>query len=433
MEQLPNTVRVAYIFNPQLSTLELLQSICDELQVDYPGSCTIKHMYQILNDALLAMYASGERVICLIDEAQSMPAPLLEQIRLLTNLETSTEKLMTLILVGQPELNELLNRHEMRQLRQRITARFHLNHLGVDECYLYLSFRLQHAGCDKPVFSKDSAARIWKAAGGVPRLINSIADRVLLGVYAKGFKEANAGIVKQAIKEVVGQTSKSSVAISRVRYLALALPMVIIIASAPWVHSWLSVNTTDSSDTLLTDANPVRLLSSRLNLNADSCDGLETSTYRCLWVDWSLEELSLLSPMAMIQVKHHLDGKEEWISVPDYRRDEMSYRGKALLLWQQPEEYDRPIKPGESSAVVVAVRKMLGKDSTSGWQVIAPAGREHNANVSRLYDPLLASQVQRFQQKNGLVADQIIGPKTLIVMQREALAVANPVSDEADF
>ena len=138
MNAAPESVHIAYIFNPQLSPVELLQAICDELGLSYPADASLKSLYQILNHRLLELYSQGDKVICVIDEAQVMPAPLLEQIRLLTNLETSKEKLLSLILVGQPELNELLQRHDLRQLNQRITARFHLKHLTVAEARDYL-------------------------------------------------------------------------------------------------------------------------------------------------------------------------------------------------------------------------------------------------------------------------------------------------------
>jgi general secretion pathway protein A len=216
MKQLPEHTHLAYIFNPQLSPLELLQSLCDELAVEYPEDATLKSLYAILNQALLCCYGKRDRVICVIDEAQCMPASLLEQVRLLTNLETDKEKLLTLILVGQPELRDILQRHDLRQLNQRITARYHLNLLSLPECRAYLDHRVQCARCvlqpeSASLFNAAAVKVIWQASGGVPRLMNSLADRSLLGAYASSKSLVTRSIANQAVHEVLGEPPKNRV------------------------------------------------------------------------------------------------------------------------------------------------------------------------------------------------------------------------------
>ena len=204
MASIPEGDHVAYIFNPQLSPVELMQSICDDLGIAYEKSATLKDVYASINAALVSFYGKHQRVICVIDEAQSMPVALLEQVRLLTNLETDREKLLTLVLVGQPELRDMLKRNDLRQLNQRITARYHLELLSLTETSEYVEHRLVCAGGDQMLFDPAAIEAIWHASEGTPRLINSICDRALLGAYATGSHLVSADIANQAVVEVLG-------------------------------------------------------------------------------------------------------------------------------------------------------------------------------------------------------------------------------------
>jgi general secretion pathway protein A len=203
--QLPSGMDVALILNPRLTAPELLASICDDLGIPYPaGTRSIKVLVDALNQRLLETHAKGRRTVLIIDEAQNLDMHVLEQVRLLTNLETSTEKLLQVILIGQPELLAMSRRKKLNQLSQRITARYHLMPLSRPEAAAYVRHRLSVAGCSESLFTASAMRRIYRLSGGVPRLINVICDRALLGAYALGRRQVNARIIRRANRETQG-------------------------------------------------------------------------------------------------------------------------------------------------------------------------------------------------------------------------------------
>ncbi len=208
MAALPESIEVALILNPRISEHELLQSLCDELRINYPPGLSTKQIVDRLNHHLLRIHAEGRRTVLIIDEAQNLSREVLEQVRLLTNLETNKEKLLRIVLIGQPELSELLARPDLRQLSQRITARYHLSSLSQRETAAFIKHRLSVAGCDRALFSDRAVNRVYRFSKGVPRLINLVCDRALLGAYAENKRKVSAGIVTRAAKEVLGKGSK---------------------------------------------------------------------------------------------------------------------------------------------------------------------------------------------------------------------------------
>jgi general secretion pathway protein A len=204
LEQIPANCNVAYIFNPKLTVLELLQSICDEFHVPVPpGALTVKDYVDPLNAFLLAQHASGRNNVLIIDEAQNLSADVLEQLRLLTNLETSERKLLQVVLIGQPELRGMLARPELEQLAQRVIARFHLGALSEAETAQYIRHRLTVAGLTGALPFDGKALRlVHQLTRGVPRRINLLCDRALLGGYASGQAQVTQTIVRQAAAEV---------------------------------------------------------------------------------------------------------------------------------------------------------------------------------------------------------------------------------------
>lgn len=204
-----DNVDVAMIHNPRQSEREFVQSICDELHIAYAkpadGSApTLKTLVDALNEYLVARHAEGRRTVLIIDEAQQLAPDVLEQVRLLTNLETHKEKLLRIMLVGQPELAELLARQDLRQLAQRITARYHLTPLSTDETGEYIAHRLQVAGGARDLFTPAAVKRIHKYSGGVPRLVNVLCDRALLGAYAQSVRQVTPEMVELAARETFG-------------------------------------------------------------------------------------------------------------------------------------------------------------------------------------------------------------------------------------
>lgn len=206
LEQIPAHCNVAYIFNPKLTADELLRSICDEFHIALPpGAVTARDLIDALNRFLLCGHAAGQNNVLIIDEAQNLSADVLEQLRLLTNLETSERKLLQIVLIGQPELRRMLARPELEQLAQRVIARFHLDALSEVETSHYIAHRLAVAGLTgAPPFGKPALAQIHKLARGIPRRINLLCGRALLGAYASGMAQVDRRTVDKAAAEVFG-------------------------------------------------------------------------------------------------------------------------------------------------------------------------------------------------------------------------------------
>jgi general secretion pathway protein A len=223
LEQVPAGCHIAYIFNPKLNAIELLQSVCDEFGIAVApalsGAPTVKDHLDPLNRFLLQAHARGERCVLVIDEAQNLSADVLEQLRLLTNLETAERKLLQIILIGQPELRRLLGQPELEQLAQRVIARYHLGPLTAGETSAYVAHRLSVAGLDAALpFDASALKRIHRLTGGVPRRINLLCDRALLGAYAEGRERVNRRILDRAAAEVFDAAVASGASSHRRRW-----------------------------------------------------------------------------------------------------------------------------------------------------------------------------------------------------------------------
>jgi general secretion pathway protein A len=204
LEQLPDNVRVALVLNPKQTPLELLETICEELHIEGASKRrSQKTQIDALNAYLLDAYAKGLRVVLIIDEAQELSRELLEQVRLLTNLETNTQKLLQVVLLGQPELRHMLAKPALRQLAQRITARFHLTPLQSSDSNEYLRHRVGVAGGIAFPFEEAAVRRLHALSGGVPRLLNVLGERALLAGYVHGRPRVDAALVDLAAAEVL--------------------------------------------------------------------------------------------------------------------------------------------------------------------------------------------------------------------------------------
>jgi len=205
LEQLPAEVDVALVLNPRLTVVEFLATLCDELHVVYsPEPASVKVLVDALHAYLLDAHARGRRTVLIIDEAQNLSAEVLEQIRLLTNLETVAEKLLQIILIGQPELTNLLAGRQLRQLAQRVTARYHLLPFSASDTVAYIRHRLRVGGRGSELFTWAAMRWVHRLSGGVPRLINVICDRALLGAYAHDLRRIDVATVRRAGREVRG-------------------------------------------------------------------------------------------------------------------------------------------------------------------------------------------------------------------------------------
>lgn len=241
LSQIGSDVRTAVILYPALSAGELFHAILQDLDVPFNGG-TLKDAVDTLANALIAAKAAGLKVVVLIDEAQNLKPHVLEQLRLLSNLETEREKLITLVLVGQPELRDLLERDSLRQLSQRITSRSHLEPLSLDETRRYVKHRLVVAGGKGSEFDDSALRRVHVFSGGVPRVVNVLCDRALVGAFGRGVRKVDTGLVEAAAAEVLPGRKISVVRIPRRFWeacgffalgLILVLPLRYCLAPSP--------------------------------------------------------------------------------------------------------------------------------------------------------------------------------------------------------
>ena len=233
LNRMPANADVAVVLNPQITAHEFLLTICEELDVAVPEQKdSIKALTDALNRHLLHAHADDRRTILVVDEAQNLAPAVLEQVRLLTNLETSKQKLLQIILIGQPELRELLGRNDLRQLAQRITGRYHLEPLSRDETAQYIEHRLRVAGALGEIIDNGAKKEVFRLSQGVPRLINVICDRALLGAYSRESRIVNRRLIRKAAAEISGELEPRRT-IGRIA-AALAVVGLAIMAASIW-------------------------------------------------------------------------------------------------------------------------------------------------------------------------------------------------------
>jgi general secretion pathway protein A len=459
---LPENTDVAFILNPKVSVTEMLSSICDELDIAYPvGNASVKTYVDAINRRLLAHHADGRNTVVIIDEAQNLSVDVLEQLRLLTNLETNERKLMRIILLGQPELETMLSRPELLQVEQRITARYHLQPLLRSEVGAYVSHRLAVVGCREPVFTERVIARLFGKTRGIPRLINVICDRAMLGAYVKSRRKVNGSILDKAAREVLGKSHQpgwllrgsivasallvGAVATAALFYtrdeeLAMVLPQSSVeppsevvtelpVAVKP-VSPPLWPEQAVASDDALQAAHIAQCKQWNLSLsagNADPCTQAITQGLRCFSGVGNLGSLASIDRPAILTLvdnkgrQYHatlleLDNElaklafAHGIETVTVRDLEAHWQGHYQLLWRTPHGYTI-IRPGSRSPGVSWLTENL----------LATGAK--SLRVTDVYDAKVVAAVQVFQSKNGLVADGIAGRQTLIRL--------NSINDES--
>lgn len=456
LEQLPEKSEVALLLNPKLTTAELLGTICDELQISYPaGTSSIKVLVDAINAFLLDAYSRGQHTVVIIDEAQNLHADVLEQIRLLTNLETNTRKLLQIIMLGQPELKEMLERPELRQLSQRITARYHLSPLSQAEVGEYVTHRLSVAGVQRPIFPPRTIRELYRLSAGVPRVVNVLCGRALMGAYVRNEPMVSVPLLREAASEVLGAVP--SPPSFRTRYafaVRLLLALGLIGAGAVLGGSFLTkeppVETVVAVTPPVVEPSVVAPASDPLEwVRALSSGNSEKLAYQSLFHEWGVtylpdtggtpealaaeHGLALLSQRenfsAMRRLNHPvilkltgLQGEDFYAALTALDDETATLRvgteertvaigdlvrqwfGDFMLLWQPPPGYRSVIMPGERGSVVQWLA--LQMDVLHGRQGI-PTG-------DLVYSGPLLQEVQAFQAAEGLVADGLVGPLTLI-------------------
>ena len=251
LKDLPENVDVALILNANISEDELLQTVSDELKITYRENATQKQLLDSINRHLLSTFARNRQTVLIIDEAQLLSRNVLEQIRILTNLETTKNKLLQIILIGQPELNSLLGRNDLRQLAQRVTARYHLGELRSSEIEDYVNYRLGVAGCRQPLFSRQALNQLHYLTDGIPRKINVLADHSLLSAYANNQSSVESKNVKESAKEVFFSPSTKPTKRKYKWWMPVAAGLVLM-NGLLW---WWFVGQQPSNDTQLAQSN----------------------------------------------------------------------------------------------------------------------------------------------------------------------------------
>ena len=449
LERLPEQADVAVVLNPQLTTAEFLQTICEELGVAVPEQPSSKALVDSLNAHLLEAHARGRRTVVIVDEAQNLSTDVLEQVRMLTNLETAKQKLLQIILIGQPELRELLDRNDMRQLAQRITGRYHLEPLSREETAGYLKHRLKVAGALNEIFTPKASAEIYRLSGGVPRLVNVIADRALLAAYTRETRAVSPSLVRRAGAEVTGKPT-----VDRRQLIAmglLAAAGIGLLSIGLWRAFMPSSNLTPLRAATVVDRNPGSILQSvfdQTNLAADTdtafrtlfglwgisytpselapCEWARDRGLACLFQQGSWAHLRRLNRPAILTltdqngaefqaVLDNLNGDQASLLFADKRYlislDELTnhWFGDHLVLWQPPDNAIRALAPGMRDAVVPWLRSSLG-------QIM---GETLETSDELTYDPQLEAQVKDYQRARRLTVDGLVGAQTQILIRTD--------------
>jgi general secretion pathway protein A len=463
LEQIPENTRVALVLNPRVSPVELLETICEELHLDTGDRRgSVKALTDALNSYLLEAYAQGLRVVLIIDEAQNLSIEALEQVRLLTNLETDTQKLLQIILLGQPELREMLARPDLRQLAQRITARFHLTPLDASETATYLRHRYRVAGGLHLPFDAAAIRRIHAHSGGVPRLINVIAERALLGGYAQDDTRIDARTVDRAAKEALAPKATSW---SGKRWLATAVGAAALVLIAG-VYAWRAPSTTPlvnqgpgapvaavaapatstrktSADTPRTETLDAMALAARIDgaapasplawkqllelwkLPSDDlsigiaagCPFAITADAYCLRARGPLDRLVAQDRPALLQLRN--GARQAWALLlgADARTVRLALDGHALdvdriaLSRHWNGEYATIWRGPEGLALPLA-----GNAPAMTWVRDRLTTRYLPVDAVAVPDAGMQAAVQRFQGDSGLASDGVIGPETLMAL-----------------
>lgn len=448
LEQIPESCDVAYIFNPKLTVEELLSTICTEFGItcppgntSAPGNISIKVYIDCINAYLLAAHASGRHTVLVIDEAQNLSADVLEQLRLLTNLETSQRKLLQIILLGQPELAEMLARPELRQLAQRIIARYHLGPLGKQEVAAYVQHRLAVAGAQRLLFPAALMGKLYRLSGGIPRIVNLLCDRALLGTYAQNRERVDRATLKQAAREVLHHPAAQRSMLRPVLagLLLSVLAAWYLLATQTPVQTKAAVQAAAAMPAALPDllewpASYPLARSRQLAYAAlfkawganyqggDECLQAEAIGLRCLSARGGLNELRQLNLPAVLQMQDRLgnkfdatltglDRQSATFALGDTTRTvsegafAAQWSGHYTLLWRKPPVVNRKLRPGDRGADV---------DWLAG-QLARLHGKTEAAS-GRIFDDAMMREVKQFQFDHGLVPDGTVGPQTMMYL-----------------
>jgi general secretion pathway protein A len=465
LERMPGHADVAVILNPQLTPLQFVLTICEELGIFVrdQDAASIKDLVDILNKRLLEAHAKGRRVVVIVDEAQNLSPETLEQVRLLTNLETPSQKLLQIILIGQPELREVLDRVELRQLAQRITGRYHLDPLSRAETAAYVNHRLKVAGGNGEFFSPAALREVHRLSGGVPRIINVICDRALLGAFTRESHRIGPPLVRDAASEVYGRPFSSpwmkvfAGASVGVAVLGLAVgawlllfqrdgdeaalaavePQTSQAAPAPVVTAApppAAPAQTDIADVLAAHPGQTSTETAFAQLfslwggsfdpaGARPCDQAREQGLQCVYNQGSWGQLRTLNRPAILTLVDEegaphqivvagLQANDAEIRLPETTRQasiasiSRLWYGDYLVLWRPQVRTPRPLSAGMQGDGVRWLRSSLD----------AAQGKSPQDSPNAYFDAELVRMVEEFQRKHRLNVDGVAGVQTQMVL-----------------
>jgi general secretion pathway protein A len=478
LAQTPKNAEIALILNPRMTAPEFLLTICEELGIGVQdtASGSLKDLVDILSDYLLRAHAAGKRVVLVVDEAQNLSPDVLEQVRLLTNLETNTQKLLQIILIGQPELRELLSRNELRQLAQRITGRYHLKPLSHEETAAYVLHRLRVAGATTDIFAPAALNEVFRLSQGVPRVINVICDRALLGAYSLDRHRVTANLVRAAAAEVFGRRftphwlpwaltagiaallSVATVALWNLqpwstRPGAARLPRgdaalaaatagparaAVTPAPAPQLAALLAQHAAET-DTDSAFARLLALWGAKYQPNStDPCSQATQQGLECVTERGSFGQLRLYNRPAILMLSdpagtsHQvvltaLDDEQARIELGGTRSvglGELSHfwLGDFVMLWRPASSPVKALSAGMRGAEVRWLRRSLQRLH----------GVADDAAVSDVFDAELTALVRDFQRQHQLEVDGIAGVRTQIALASALGGPDAPLLSAAD-
>ncbi len=451
LEQVPQETEIAFVLHPKLTAAELLATLCDELRIPYPeGNTSLKLFVDRINARLLENHAQGRQTVLIIDEAQNLDPDVLEQIRLLTNLETNERKLLQVIMLGQPELREILARPELRQLAQRITARYHLEPLNAAETADYLRHRLAVAGVRRAVFTPSAVRRVFRLTGGVPRRINVLCDRSLLGAYVQGKEKVDARTVAKAAQEAFERPRSragvkwamaallllivggSAFSLSSMRFAPATIPSPPTAAAppptipflppdAPASEGWLEKIAAEGSAEGAFD-----VLFQQWDLpfdpQDDFCTQAQSSGHLCLTRRDGLDVLRRFDLPAVLTLKGE-EGETFFGTLVGLAEDSATFRvgsqtlkvplkelqtrwsGEYTLLWRSP-PFTGVLSPGAQGQSVAWLAERLA----------AVQGQERPQGEADVLGGELLTRLRQFQFSRGIAPDGVAGPFTLVLL-----------------
>lgn len=444
LSKLDDSTNIASILNPTLSEIELLATLCDELNINYDDNPSLKQLTDLISKFLLNNHQQGRNTILVIDEAQHLRSEVLEQLRLLTNLETDHKKLLQVVLIGQPELQQQLKQNHLRQLAQRITARYHLMPLNKVDVSAYVAHRLSIAGRDGALFTKSACSRIHELSGGIARIMNLICDKALLHAYGNQLTEIGPKTINEVAKDILVIEQPIKERVERVWLIPVFISFFTFSIGYSVTNVLLATNVDDKVvsvptpviDTVTKDL--TKLLSqSRSKSTAfsglmglwgtshgagnDGCLQSQTYGLRC-FSGYGWQELLEYNHPALINLK---EGGNIYYAVVLNVIDDQSitiqlntsrvtvtkvwllerFSGAFTLLWQPNFDYQKALAIGQQDEGVIQLGSLLNK-LYSSEQI-----------VTDVFDSRLLESVKRFQQENQLTVDGIAGDKTLLKLQ----------------